>query len=108
MLSWSTSFRRRVLCETGSVLLQHLCMQSAHYCTNACNEDAIIAAVGRELWRNSRDIARELRMSRPRLPEVLRDIRFDPYRLSRSAHVSGRSSCVYIILRIVTASAHFR
>jgi hypothetical protein len=99
MLSWLTSCRHRVrrlerfLCETGSVLVQLLSMQSAHCCTNACN-DAIIAAVGREYWRNSRDIARDLRLFRPRLLEVLRDIRFDPCRVSRSAHVSGRSSCV--------------
>jgi len=78
MLSSSTTFRRRVLCETRSVLLQHLCMHSAHYCTSACNEDAINAAAGREQWRNSRDIARELRLSQARLLEVLRDLRFDP------------------------------
>jgi hypothetical protein len=37
------------------------------------NEDDIIAAVGREQWRRSRGIARELGLSQPRAHEVSLD-----------------------------------
>jgi hypothetical protein len=51
------------------------------------NEDAIIAAVEREPWRSSRDIARELGLSQPRILEVLHDDQLHPYHNSRSAHL---------------------
>jgi hypothetical protein len=51
------------------------------------NEDAIIAAVEREPWESSRDIARELGLPQPRVLEVLHDDQMHPYHYSRSAHL---------------------
>jgi hypothetical protein len=68
------------------------------------NEDAKIAAVEREPWRSSRDIARELGLSQPRVLEVLHDNQLNPYHYSRSAHVSRRSSSTDAILRMTTTS----
>jgi predicted Rossmann fold nucleotide-binding protein DprA/Smf involved in DNA uptake len=47
------------------------------------NEDAIIAAVEREP-RSSRDIARELGQSQPRIVEVLIDHQLNPFHYSRN------------------------
>jgi hypothetical protein len=43
------------------------------------NEDDTTAAVEREPWRSSRDIARELGLSQPRVFEVLHDDQVRPY-----------------------------
>jgi hypothetical protein len=51
------------------------------------NEDAIITAVERELWRSSGDIARELGLSQPRVLEVLHDDQLHPYHYLQSAHL---------------------
>jgi hypothetical protein len=51
------------------------------------NEDDIISAVEREPWRSSRDIARELGLSQPRVLEVLHGDQLHPYHYSRSAHL---------------------
>jgi hypothetical protein len=50
------------------------------------NEDTIVAAVEREPWRSSRDIARELRLSEPSVLEVQHDDQLRPDHYSRSAH----------------------
>jgi hypothetical protein len=51
------------------------------------NEDATIAALEREPWRSSRDIAREFGLSQPKVLEVLHDCQLHPYHYSRSAHL---------------------
>jgi hypothetical protein len=51
------------------------------------NEDGIIAAVEREPWISSRDIAWELEISQPRVLEVLHDDQLHLYHYSRSAHL---------------------
>jgi hypothetical protein len=58
------------------------------------NEDATTAAVEREPWRSSCDIARKLGLSQPRVLEVLHDDQLHPYYDSRSAHVSRRCNFV--------------
>jgi hypothetical protein len=68
------------------------------------NEDAITADVERDPWRSSRDIARELGLSQPRVPEALHGEQLHPYHYSRSAHVSRRSSSTDAILRMTTST----
>ena len=45
-----------------------------------CNEDAIIAVVGRELWRSSRDIARKSGLPQPKALDVESDYQLGPHR----------------------------
>jgi hypothetical protein len=68
------------------------------------NEDAITAAVEREPWKSSRDIARELGLSQQRGLEVLHDDQLHSYHYSPGAHVSRRSSSTDAILRTATKS----
>jgi hypothetical protein len=63
-------FRRleQRLRETGSVTPTALVNAGRPWAVRTpANEDAIIAAVERDLWRSSRDIARDLRLSQPRV-----------------------------------------
>jgi hypothetical protein len=60
--------------ETGSVTTTALVNSDRPRTVRTpANEDAIIAAVEREPWRSSRDIARELGLSQRRVLEVLHD-----------------------------------
>jgi hypothetical protein len=84
-------FRRleQRLCETGSVIPHTALANSGLPRTvrTPANEDAIIAALEREPWRSSRDIARELGLSQLRVLEVLHADQLHPYHYSRSAHL---------------------
>jgi crotonobetainyl-CoA:carnitine CoA-transferase CaiB-like acyl-CoA transferase len=50
------------------------------------NEDVIIAAAERQLWRNTCDIAWQLGLHQRRVLELLLDDELDPYHQSRSTH----------------------
>jgi hypothetical protein len=83
-------FRRLEQClrETGSVTSTALVnVGRPRTVRPPANEDAITAAVEREPWRSSRDIARELGLSQPRVLEVLHDDQLHPYHYSRGAHL---------------------
>jgi hypothetical protein len=100
-------FRRleQRLRETGSVTPTALANAGRPRTVRTpANEDVIIAAVEREPWRSSRDIARELRLSQPSVLEVLYDDQLHPYHYSRSAHTSTRSSSTNAILQMIMTS----
>jgi hypothetical protein len=83
-------FRRleQRLRETGSVTPTALVSAGRpRTIRTPANEDAITAAVGREPWRSSRDIARESGLSQQRVLEVLHDDQLQPYHYSRSAYL---------------------
>jgi hypothetical protein len=77
----ANAFRRleQRLRETGSVTPTVFVNASRPQTLQTpANEDAIIAAVEREGWRSSSDIARELGLSQPRVLEVLHDDELHP------------------------------
>jgi hypothetical protein len=68
------------------------------------NENAIIAAVDRELWRSSRDIARKLGLTQPKVLETLMTINCIHPLLAEQTSVSRRSPSTDAILFMATST----
>jgi hypothetical protein len=88
-------FRRlgQRLRETGSVTpTVHVNTDRPQTVRTPANEDVIIAAVKRQPWRNSCDIARESGPTQAKVLEALHGDKLHSYHCSRSAHLFSDDS----------------
>jgi hypothetical protein len=60
------------------------------------NEDATTAAAEQEPWRSSSDVAREVELSEPRVPEVLLDGQLRTYYDTSGEHISFQAIVLYV------------